>query len=85
MLDKGIKQPSENPRLSPVILIHDTFGSLQGSKFLSSMDLSSGYWQIEIHVADRENTACIPPEALYEYNVMPFGLCNAPTIFWWTR
>ncbi|UYV66672.1 K02A2.6-like, partial [Cordylochernes scorpioides] len=43
--------------------------------------IPAGYWQIEIDEGDRENTAFVTPDGLYEFRVMPFGLCNAPATF----
>ncbi|GFS52848.1 transposon Ty3-I Gag-Pol polyprotein [Trichonephila inaurata madagascariensis] len=37
------------------------------------MDMHSGYWQIEVDEADREKTAFITSDGLYEFNAMPFG------------
>ncbi len=45
------------------------------------IDLQTGYWQIKIREADKNKTAFITHEGLYEFNVLPFGLMNAPATF----
>ena len=45
------------------------------------MDLQSAYYQVEIAEDDRTKTAFTTPIGLYEFNRMPFGLCNAPTTY----
>ena len=47
----------------------------------TTLDLLSGYWQVELHPKDKQKSAFTTHEGLFEFNVMPFGLCNAPATF----
>ena len=65
----------------PIPRVDDTLNTLSGSSWFSTIDLKSGYWQVEMAPDDREKTAFCTQEGLFEFNVMPFGLCNAPATF----
>jgi hypothetical protein len=65
----------------PLPRIDDTLDKMKGMKYYTSMDLASGYWQVEIQEEDKEKTAFICAMGLFEFNVMPFGLSNAPATF----
>ena len=65
----------------PLPRIDNLLDFFQGSTCFTTLDLASGYWQIEINSADCEKTAFIMDQGIYKFNVMPFGLTNALATF----
>jgi len=62
--------------------IDETIDCLKGAKYFSCLDLKAGYWQVEIEEQHKEITAfSVGPLGFYEFNSMPFGLCNSPATF----
>ena len=51
---------------------------LTGMKYFTTLDLATGYWQVSMSSKAQEKTAFVTHEGLYEFLVMPFGLCNMP-------
>ena len=62
--------------------IDETLDCLSGSRIFTSLDLKSGYWQVEMDDASKELTAfTVGPLGFYECERMPFGLTNVPATF----
>ena len=65
----------------PLPRIDSCLDALTGSQWFSTLDLASGYWQVAMEEASIEKTAFLTHKGLFEWKVMPFGLCNAPATF----
>ena len=65
----------------PLPNITDTLDRLSGASFFTSIDMVSGYHQVEIAEEDGDKTAFISPYGLYQYCRMPYGLAGAPGTF----
>ena len=74
--NRTIKDAQSLPR------IEDSLDCLDGATIFTSLDLQSGYWQVELTEAGKPLTPfTIGPLAFYECVWMPFGITNALATF----
>lgn len=73
--NKTVPDPYPLPRLDQVL---DTVAN---SKYISTLDLNSGYYQIPVRAEDRPKTAIITHQGKYQFTRMPFGFKGAPACF----
>ena len=65
----------------PLPRIDVCMDALGGAKYFSTLDMRSGYWQVELDEESAGKTAFVTRSGVYKFNVLPFGLSNAPAIF----
>ncbi|CAM4635722.1 unnamed protein product [Lepidochelys olivacea] len=69
------------PENYPVPCTDELLEKLGCAQFISTLDLTKGYWQVPLDDPAKERSTFITHVGLYEFNVLPFGLRNAPTTF----
>ncbi|XP_059068671.1 uncharacterized protein LOC131859137 [Cryptomeria japonica] len=65
----------------PLPFIDQVLDTLAGKRFFSFLDGFNGYNKIHIALEDHDKTTFMCPWGTFAYNVLPFGLCNAPATF----
>lgn len=55
--------------------------SLEGAKVFSKLDLENGFFHVPVEEDSKKFTSFIVPDGQYEYNFVPFGYCNSPSVF----
>jgi hypothetical protein len=64
----------------PLPIFEERTSTLHGSRYFTTLDCYSGFWQVSIK-EHRERTAFTVPGGHYEFNRLPFGLSNSPSNF----
>jgi len=69
------------PDAFPMKKISEMLRLLGEAKFLSTIDLEKGFWQVPMRKKDKRLTAFQTRKGLFQYRVMPQGLRNSPATF----
>ncbi|CAK9813734.1 Retrovirus-related Pol polyprotein from transposon 17.6 [Anthophora plagiata] len=62
-------------------IVEEQLASLSGNTYFTTLDLMSGYYQVPVEEESRKYMAFSTHDGHYEFNSMPFGLVNAPSVF----
>lgn len=58
--------------------IDDLLEKIGAAKYITTLDLCKGYWQVPLEESSRQYTAFQTPVGLFQFTVMPFELHGAP-------
>ncbi|KAL1265361.1 hypothetical protein QQF64_003388 [Cirrhinus molitorella] len=87
LLDTGSAIPTRSPlgvspsRPNPAQLGDELLDRLGRARFISTLDLTKGYWQVELTKEAKPKTAFSTPSGHWQYRTLPFGLHGAPATF----
>lgn len=65
----------------PMPRIDDLLEKIGAAKYIGTLDLCKGYWQVLLERSSRTYTAFRTPAGLFQVTVMPFGLHGAAATF----
>ena len=65
----------------PLSVIEDLIDKLQEARVFSTIDLKNGFLHVSVSEESRKYTAFVTQNGQFDFLNMPFGLCNAPSVF----
>ena len=65
----------------PLPRIDESLDALAGNRWFTTLDLTSGYWQVPLSCDAQEKAAFVTRDGLWQWKVLPFGLTSAPATF----
>ena len=65
----------------PIPRVEDCIDRIGYAKYVTKLDHLKGYWQVALTPTAKEISAFVTPEGFFQYQVMPFGMKNAPATF----
>ena len=65
----------------PLPRVDEIIDRLGKARYISTLDLTKGYWQVPVGVDSQSKTAFCTPFGLFQFKTMPFGLHGAPATF----
>lgn len=74
---RGLNKVTEKDTY-PMPLVDELMDQLGSCRYFTTLDLASGFHQVEVAPEDRAKTAFSTRSGHFEWLVMPFGLCRAP-------
>ncbi|KAL0176575.1 hypothetical protein M9458_028905, partial [Cirrhinus mrigala] len=92
MLKLGVIEPSCSPWSSPIVMVSEFDGypmprvdelldRLGRARYISTLDLTKGYWQVPLSESAKPKTAFSTSSGHWQYRTLPFGLHGAPASF----
>ena len=78
---KADSKAKGNLTLHPLPNIDQLYAQLRGAKVFTTLNLRSEYYHIELRKDSQAKMAFVTPFSKYEFNMVPFGLAQAPVYF----
>lgn len=62
----------------PMPRVDDLIDQIGGAKFITTLDLSKGYWQVPVREQDRPKTAFTTPQRLFQFRICTLDCKDLP-------